>query len=538
MAEDKPEQDAAGPDVAATSPRKPRVRILLAFVAVFVLLLIVFNKVLFPFLMAIYIAYLVEPIVQRVVRSRLLGLKWTRGPTIVTLYVLVLGGLAVLGWIGITKLAKTITSTSASVSRSLQEEGHKATFYLPEFEVPKDSDGKEAPKELPVERGIVIPKDTVIDVRGGKYSTLYRIKVTPEERRVTVLLEHESGPEHKHAKDGKPPDDLRAVFTDVMGLTYEDGRKVTFADAERLELTAGAAATGLEYFVERRFISPIVENLADVGFEVEPTLVRDYVAIQGETLKEDLPEKVGKGAVALAGKLVFSIYEFFLILMLTAFIVMDRRVIAGFFASLPPPRHQAAYHALVKYVDDGLAGVIRGQLVICGVNGVLTYAGLLVFGVPYALWLACVAAVLSLIPVFGTIVSSIPIVLVGATEGLDTALFALGWIVLIHVLEANIFNPVIMGTHARMHPVIIIFSLLAGEHTFGIWGALLAVPTMSIVQSCFRFYLHEIEGHPQDDDDDGHGGLFSMLWEKIAARFSRNASSSEGKAAPSEGKAS
>ena len=40
-------------------------------------------------------------------------------------------------------------------------------------------------------------------------------------------------------------------------------------------------------------------------------------------------------------------------------------------------------------------------------------------------------------------------------------------------------------------------ALLAGEHAYGVWGALLAVPTMSIVQSCFRFYLHEVEGLPR-----------------------------------------
>jgi predicted PurR-regulated permease PerM len=226
--------------------------------------------------------------------------------------------------------------------------------------------------------------------------------------------------------------------------------------------------------------------------------------------------------VGVAGKLVLSIYMFFLILMLTAFIVMDRRGIAKFFASLPPPKYQAAYQNLIGYVDDGLAGVIRGQLVICGVNGLFTYLGLLVIGVPYALLLASIAAVLSLIPVFGTIVSSIPIVLIALTDGIDKGILALAWIVLIHVVEANVLNPVIMGSHARMHPVIIIFALLAGEHSFGIWGALLAVPTMSIIQSCFRFYLHEIEGIPMDDGDgDGghHEGWITMLWQKLRARF-------------------
>ena len=511
---------------SASGPRR-NVHVLLAFLAVFLLLLVVFNDVLFPFLMAMYIAYLIEPVVRRVTLSRLFGIRWTRGPTIVALYVLVLGGLGFLGWVGITKLARTIKTTSQSVAQALEEEGHKANFHLPPRPKPDAADSAPA-AEVDRERGIVIPKGTPLRIQDGLYETLYRVRVGPDERHVSVLLEHTDGPDHKHAGASEPePAQLDASIE----LVDAEGKSISPVDAARLEVNAGGAATGLEYFVERSFISPIVENLADNGFEVEPTLFRDYVALQGATLKGELPERVGKGAVRVAGQLVFSVYEFFLILMLTAFIVMDRRQIARFFASLPPPRHQGAYRTLMRYIDDGLAGVIRGQLVICGVNGVLTYIGLLVFGVPYALTLASIAAVLSLIPVFGTIVSSIPIVLVGATKGLDTALFALGWIVFIHVLEANIFNPMIMGSHARMHPVVIIFALLAGEHSFGIWGALLAVPTMSLIQSCFRFYLHEIEQIPQPEDDGGHGGWMSALWEKLKARVSGKT----GEAAASEG---
>ena len=140
---------------------------------------------------------------------------------------------------------------------------------------------------------------------------------------------------------------------------------------------------------------------------------------------------------------------------------------------------------------------------------------------PYAVFLSFVAAVLSLIPVFGTIISSIPIVLIAMTDGLDTGLYALVWILFIHALEANMLNPLIMGSHARMHPVIIIFALLAGEHSFGIWGALLAVPTMSIIQSCFRYYLYEVEGMPKPGDDDKH--LIGTLWEKGKALFVKQA---------------
>ena len=107
----------AGAD-AASGGRRGKVGILLCFLGAFVLLLAIFREVLFPFLMAIYIAYLVEPIVRWVTRSRLFGIKWTRGPTIVTLYVLILGGISLLGWWGVVTLAKQVRSTKERRARS------------------------------------------------------------------------------------------------------------------------------------------------------------------------------------------------------------------------------------------------------------------------------------------------------------------------------------------------------------------------------------------------------------------------------------
>ena len=76
-------------------------------------------------------------------------------------------------------------------------------------------------------------------------------------------------------------------------------------------------------------------------------------------------------------------------------------------------------------------------------------------------------------------------VAIGLTQSPATALGVLAWILGIHQLEANLLNPKIMGDAAKIHPVLVIFSLLVGEHFFHIVGALLAVPCMSIAQSIF-----------------------------------------------------
>jgi predicted PurR-regulated permease PerM len=188
-----------------------------------------------------------------------------------------------------------------------------------------------------------------------------------------------------------------------------------------------------------------------------------------------------------------GIFTFFLVLMVAAFILIDLEKIHEFARSLIPVQYQDDYDVIVRGIDRGLSGVIRGQLLICLVNGCLTYVGLLIFDIKYSLILAVLAAILSLIPIFGSILSTIPIVLaslVSGDEGVDIAraVFMVGWVVGIHFIEANFLNPKIIGTAAKIHPVLVIFALIVGEHSYGLVGALLAVPVASIIQVLFMFF--------------------------------------------------
>jgi predicted PurR-regulated permease PerM len=176
--------------------------------------------------------------------------------------------------------------------------------------------------------------------------------------------------------------------------------------------------------------------------------------------------------------------------MLTAFISMDAPRIVRFFETLFPTQARDDFRRLLHGIDSGLAGVVRGQLTIMLVNGVLTLIGLLVLQVPFAFALGALATILYVVPIFGTILSSIPIVLLALTAGgLSKALLALGWILVIHALEAYVLNPKIMGDASKIHPVLIVLALVIGERTWGLVGALLAVPVASVVVAIFRF-LH------------------------------------------------
>ncbi len=188
---------------------------------------------------------------------------------------------------------------------------------------------------------------------------------------------------------------------------------------------------------------------------------------------------------------VRGIFLLFMTLMIAGYIMHTREAIVGFFRSLPPPRARIGFDRLLARLDRGLSGVVRGQLLICGVNGLLSAVGFALFGLKYWPILAIVAAVMSIVPIFGSISSAIPAVMIGLTQGLWTALSVLIWIIGIHQIEANLLNPKIIGAAAKIHPVLVVLALITGEHFFGLWGALLGVPVLSLTQGVFNHFRYE-----------------------------------------------
>jgi predicted PurR-regulated permease PerM len=216
---------------------------------------------------------------------------------------------------------------------------------------------------------------------------------------------------------------------------------------------------------------------------------------------------VGWGQKALVG-ILSTITTFILVLMISAFLLVDTDRILKWFRNLVPKRYYEDFDNVLELIDKGLSGAIRGQFFICMINGVLTWIGLILFGVKYSLLLGLLAGVMSLIPIFGSILSSIPIVLVALASGengisIIKGLIILMWIIGIHLLEANLLNPKIMGSAAKIHPVVVIFAVVAGERTYGAIGALLGVPLVSAVQAIFVYVRGKVHAAGDDEPENG-----------------------------------
>ena len=237
-------------------------------------------------------------------------------------------------------------------------------------------------------------------------------------------------------------------------------------------------------------IEPVPERRGGIS---SATMLREGFDKAVTYLKENTLEvvKIGQAIVTSISRFVFNL---FMTLMLAGYIMLTHEKIVAFFRDLWSPSSRDSFDRFMRRLDRGLSGVVRGQLLICLVNGVLSAIGFWLFDLKYWPILSIVAGVMSLIPIFGSILSSIPAVAIGLTQSFGTAVGVLAWIVGIHQLEANFLNPKIIGDAAKIHPVLVVFSLLVGEHFFQISGALLAVPCMSIAQTIFLHFRESTLG--------------------------------------------
>ncbi|WP_225410847.1 AI-2E family transporter [Stigmatella hybrida] len=244
---------------------------------------------------------------------------------------------------------------------------------------------------------------------------------------------------------------------------------------------------GLPIALSNRAVEGADASLGGFGFEVDlAQLLKDAAERLSVLVQENLGNIVNVSKSIIGGVLA-GVFMMFFILMVAAFFSIDANAILRYFSTLIPASYATDAALLLERIDRSLSGVVRGQVTICLVNGALTAIGLLLFGVKFAFLLATIATLFSLIPIFGTIISSVPIVLIALAEGFQKGLAILLWIIGIHALEAYFLNPKIMGQAARIHPVIVAFSLIAGERFYGLVGALFAVPVAALFVACFDY---------------------------------------------------
>jgi predicted PurR-regulated permease PerM len=169
------------------------------------------------------------------------------------------------------------------------------------------------------------------------------------------------------------------------------------------------------------------------------------------------------------------------ILILALYMTADSSRIVNYLVGFLPAERQAQAHEVSTNIADRLGGWVRGQLTLSGIIGLVTFVGLSLLGVPYALLLALIAAVGEVIPMIGPIISAVPAILIAFIYSPVLGLLTLGLYVLIQQLENHLIVPKVMERAVSLHPLAVLLTLLAGSELMGVTGAILSVPVAAAI---------------------------------------------------------
>jgi predicted PurR-regulated permease PerM len=196
-----------------------------------------------------------------------------------------------------------------------------------------------------------------------------------------------------------------------------------------------------------------------------------------------------------------SVFGYLIIPVWTFWILRDRPRIVRAFDHAVPADWRADTWAALGIVRRVFGSWIRGQLVLGLVVGTATFIGLLVLGAVvdpvfsrYAVLLAVIAGVFELLPVIGPIISAIPAVLLGATAGLPGIIAALALYLAIQQVENTVLVPKIQGDATKLHPAVVIFSLILGGAVAGLLGAILALPVAATLRDLYVYAFRRAGG--------------------------------------------
>lgn len=161
---------------------------------------------------------------------------------------------------------------------------------------------------------------------------------------------------------------------------------------------------------------------------------------------------------------------------------------------LVPAEHQPVVRRVLEHSARAIAGYIRGNLAISVIAGVSVYVGMSILGIPYALPLAILLAIVDLIPMVGAQLGAVPVVIAALMVSPVKAVIILAYIIVYSQIESNVLNPLVYGRSDQLPGVVVFIAFLAGSLLFGILGALIAIPAANIIRVVVREWLAYRDG--------------------------------------------
>jgi predicted PurR-regulated permease PerM len=289
---------------------------------------------------------------------------------------------------------------------------------------------------------------------------------------------------------------LAVALSPAVASLQRRGLKRRGAAAAVVYLLVTAAIVGLGALI----VPTLVDQVNDL-VQAAPGYVQDLTAGRGplgfletryhvvdrvrEAVQGDAATRLAGGATAaldvtrsvltfIAGVLTITFMTFFMLLEGPAW--MER--LFGLLPRGSRPRWRRVAHDISRTIG----GYVSGNLLISAIAGTTTTIVLLAVGVPYALALGLVVAILDLIPLAGATLAAILVSLIALADSLTSSLIVLGFFVVYQQLENHLLQPLVYGRTVELSPLAILVSVLVGAEVAGVVGALSAIPVAGTIQ--------------------------------------------------------
>jgi predicted PurR-regulated permease PerM len=175
---------------------------------------------------------------------------------------------------------------------------------------------------------------------------------------------------------------------------------------------------------------------------------------------------------------------------LAFYMLLDWNKMIAALDGLIPPRYRPTVHHLAREIDRSIAGFLRGQSLVCLFLGAWYGLGLTLIGLNFGFLIGLSAGFLSFIPYVGSLTALVLGTIVAVVQGWphwQLPAMALGVVLTGQFLEGNVLAPKLVGDSVGLHPVWLIFALLAFGSLFGFGGLILAVPLAAAGGVILRF---------------------------------------------------
>lgn len=200
-------------------------------------------------------------------------------------------------------------------------------------------------------------------------------------------------------------------------------------------------------------------------------------------------------SLVVHGAALISLMSLLIVTPVVAFyMLLDYHRIIAAADSLIPLRYRSVVHQLAHQIDKTMSGFLRGQSLVCLFLGLWYGLGLSIVGVNFGLLIGITGGFLSFIPYVGSMIVLIAAAMISLVEGWPHwGLFASAMVVVVigQFLEGNVISPKLVGDNVGLHPVWLMFALLAFGSVLGFTGLIIAVPVAAAAGVILRFMVQK-----------------------------------------------